>query len=350
MLQVVFQALCATSDDVLADVRDEASVADLWWDRLALGTSDDRASRNEFLRGLARRTAEKLADSVPAGELGSAGLSDYVGVIDSLRHEEILAVAEDTYAFGHDLFADWTRYKSLGEWDSAHTAMREREHLPTWHRAIRLFALRTLRKEGIEGWSEQHQALRAAGHEIAADLYLDAPLFASDSAAHIEALWPTLMAEHGALLARMLNRFSHSASVPDPRGAMVTMDGDPEMQTYMAATWRVPIWVLWPPVIRALASRGKETVRAAPLQVAAIVDRWLRSTPTGYAGRVEAAQLGYAAGAFLETAHESGVYFDEDQKIKIWEAFLAAGSELPDEVIAAALEVLRLAEEEFDDL
>lgn len=351
MLQVVFQALGATSDEALAEVRDEAGVADLWWDRLALGTSADRVSRNEFLRGLASWTAEKLADGLPAGELGSAGLADYVGVVDPLRSEEILAVAEDTYAFGHDLFADWTRYRSLGQWDTAQAAFGERQHLPTWHRAIRLFALRTLREEGIERWSEQHQALKDAGHEVAADLYLDAPLFASDAEAHIEVLWPALVADSGALLARMLNRFGHSASVPDPRGALITMGGDPELQTYMAATWRVPIWVLWPPVIRALAAHLEEAVRAAPIQVAAIADRWLRLTPAGYVARAEAAQLGCAIGEFLETAYENGVYLDEDQKLKMWEAFLAAAAELPDEVPTAALEALRPAgEEEVEDL
>lgn len=350
MLQVVFQALGATSDEALAEVRDEAGVADLWWDGLALGTSADRVGRNEFLRSLASWTAEKLAEGVPAGELGSAGLADYVGVVERLRGEEILAIAEDTYAFGHDLFADWTRYKSLGQWNTAQAAIGERERLPTWHRAIRLFALRTLREEGIERWSEQHQALRAAGHEIAADLYLDAPLFASDAEAHLEALWPTLVADNGALLARMLNRFAHSASVPDPRGALVTMGGDPELQTYMAATWRVPIWVLWPPVIRALDTRLGEAVGAAPIQVAAIVDRWLRLTPAGYVARPEAAQLGYAIGAFLETAYENGVYLDEDQKLKLWEAFLAAAAELPDDVTTAALEALRPGGEEVEDL
>lgn len=341
MLQVVFQALGATSDEALAEVRDEAGVADLWWDQLALGTSSDRVARNEFLRGLASWTAEKMTEGLPAGELRSAGLADYVGVVDPLRGEEILAFAEDTYAFGHDLFADWTRYRSLGQWDSAQAAVGERQNLPTWHRAIRLFALRTLREEGIECWSEQHQALRASGHEIAADLYLDAPLFASDAEAHIEALWPTLIADNGALLARMLNRFAHSASVPDPRGALVAMGGESVLQTYIAATWRVPIWVLWPPIIRVLAARPEEAARVAPIQVAAITDRWLRLTPAGYVARAEAAQLGYAVGEFLETAYENGVYLDENQKLKIWEAFLAAAAELPDEVTTAAVEALR---------
>lgn len=351
MLQVVFQAFDATSDQALADVRDEPDIADLWWSRLALGIAAHRAARNEFLRGLATWTAKELVEALPAGELRPAGLGDYVGVVDEMRAEEILAVSEDSYAFGHDLFADWTRYRSLGQWGTAEAAIGESEHLPPWHRAIRLFALRTLREDGIERWSEQHQALRHAGHDIAADLYLDAPLFAADAEAHIDALWPTLIADGGTLLARMLNRFSHTASVPDPLGALVVMGGDPNLQTYVAATWRIPVWVLWPPVIRTLAARAEAAVQAAPVQVAAIADRWLRLTPAGYAARTEAAQLGFAAGEFVQTAHHNGVYLDEDRKLKMWEAFLAAAAELPDEVTASALEVLRpIGDEEIDDL
>lgn len=351
MLQVVFQALAATGDQALAEVRDEAGVADLWWDRLARGTSAERVARDEFLRGLATWTGERLTEGLPAGELESAGLAGYASVVDALRGEEILAVSEDNFAFGHDLFADWTRFKGLREWGTARGTIGERQLLPTWHRAIRLFALRTLREEGIESWREQHQDLRAAGHLVAADLYLDAPLFASDAEARIETLWPILIGDNGAVLARMLTRFAHITSVPDPRGALVTMGGDPELQTYMAATWRVPIWVLWPPVIRALTAHLEEAVKAAPVQVAAVVDRWLRLTPVGYDARQEAAQLGYALGAFLEASNANGVYLDEGQKIKIWEAFLAAAAELPDEVTSAALQVLRPdGEEGAEDL
>ena len=350
MLQVVVQAFDATSDETLARLRDEADVADLWWTQLALGGSNDRAARGEFLRGLASWTGQNLIDALPAGDLRSAGLSDYVGVVDPLRGEEILAASENSYAFGHDLFADWTRFRSLGQWDTAEAMIGEKQGRPPWHRAIRLFALRTLREGGIDRWTEQHQALRDAGHDIAADLYLDAPLFSGEPEAHLDRLWPSLIAGDDTLLARMLDRFAHTASVPDPQGALVVMGGDAELQTYVAATWRIPIWILWPPVIRALAARDAEAVRAAPLQVAAIIERWLRLTPAGFTGRAEAARLGIAAGAFVQATYENGIYLDEDDKLKMWEAFLAAASELPDEVAASALEILCPTSDDEADL
>ena len=339
ILEVLFEALPTATDETLAAVEDEAAVADLWWDQLALGAAE-RTARGELLLGLARWTAEEPTDGLPGGELAAAGLSAYAAAVDGLKAEEILDAEDDAYIFAHDLFADWTRYRALGDGAIGLAAVAENEHLPTWHRAIRLYALRSLRRDGIERWSEQHEQLRSDGHTIAADLYLDAPLFAADAAAQIDTLWPTLVSDNGVLLARMLNRFSHIATVPDPRAALVTMGGDSELQTYMAATWRAPIWGLWPPVIGALASRAEEAVSAAPKQVAAIAEKWLTLTPPGYIARTAAAQLGYAVGVFTASAYDRGFYFDEDDRLKLWRAFLAAGAELPDEVTNAIVTAL----------
>ena len=341
LLQVVFQTLGEADDAALAQVRDEAAVADLWWTRLALGNSQARAPRGEFLRGLASWTADQLAEGLPAGQLGAAGLDAYAGVVDDLRGEEILAPEEDTYSFGHELFADWARFKTLGTWPDSQTTMSQQQGRPPWHRAIRLFALRTLREDGVERWAEQHNALREAGHEIAADLYLDAPLFAAEAEDHLRALWATLVERDRSLLARMLNRFMLSGSVPDPRAALLTEGGDHQLQTMMAATWRLPTWVLWPPVLRALAAEAADAVAAAPLPVAALAELWLRVAPDGYPGHRDAAQLGFAAGEFAAGARQAGVHLDDDQRDKLWTAFLAAGSEMPGEVLGIALEAFR---------
>lgn len=341
LLQVVFDALGAADDDVLARVRDEAAVAELWWTRLALGFSHSRVARGEFLCGLARWTAEQLAEGLPAGQLNSAGLDAYASVVDDLRAEEILAPEEQLYSFDHDLFADWARFKSLAPWPDSHTTMREQQGRPPWHRAIRLYALRTLREEGVERWAEQHRVLRQAGDAIAADLYLDAPLFAAEAEDHMQALWATLAEGDQGLLGRMLNRFMLIGSVPDPRAAVLTEGGDHQMQILMAATWRLPTWVLWPPVLRALAANAAQAVAAAPLPVAALAELWLRVAPDGSAGRDEAARLGFAAGEFAAGARGTGLYLDDDQRDKLWNAFLAAGAEMPDEVKDWVLDALR---------
>jgi hypothetical protein len=340
LLQVVLEAMGGAEQAALAEVRDEAGVAELWWNQLALGPGGQRAARGEFLRGLGAWTAENLAEALPAGQLDAAGLSAYAGVIEELRNEEVLAPEEDAYGFGHDLFGDWSRLKTLGGWPGAQSTIRAQEGRPLWHRAIRLFALRCLREDGVERWIEQHEAFRASGNEIAADLYLDAPLFAADAEDHLEALWTTLMEGEQGLLARMLNRFMLSGSVPDPRAALLTQGGDHHLQVLMAATWRLPIWVLWPPVLRALASRSDEVVATAPLPAAALAELWLRVAPTGYPGRDEAARLCLAAGRFVAGARANNIHLPEDQRDKLWTAFLAAGAELPDEVAALVADAL----------
>ena len=349
LLQVVLHAMEDSTSESFGHLGSEVDVADLWWERLALGTGVDRASRAELLLGLGTWTAESLAEGLPAGQLGAAGLGDYASAVASLRAEEILSSDEDVYAFGHDLFADWARYRTLGPWHSARGVMTEREKLPTWHRAVRLYALRTIGKEGIDRWRAEHDELRAAGNDIAADLYLDAVLFASDAESYIGELWEALAYERGKLLARMLNRFAHVASVPDPRGAMISSGDTSGMAIYFAATWRIPLWVLWPPVIRALHAHAAEVVELVPLPLARVVEPWLRLSPAGFVARKEAAELAYALGKFLDGARDRQIYLDEDDSVKIWEAFLAAAAELPEEVGAGVVAMLGNANDAEDD-
>jgi hypothetical protein len=347
LLEVLADAIDTTSDEQLRAAADEAAVADLWWDHLALGV-DQRGQRAELLIGLASEQGDSLTDAVPAGRLGALGLGQYAAVADPLRADAVLAADERSYAFAHDLFGDWSRLRALSEWDSGgEQAIMNKALLPSWHRAIRLFALRSLRNDR-EQWAQQQSSLRNDGVDVAADLFLDAPLVAHDAEAQLEALWPLLVNEDRPLLGRMLTRFLPLASVPDPMTALFASDERPELRTYFEATWRVPIWSLWPPVITVIAAHAYEAVNAAPLQVADVADRWLRAPYPHLPARAEAAQIGLALGRYAAEGH----YFDRDDKVKLWRAFLAAGRELPGEASEFAAAVLANEEEplEEDDL
>lgn len=346
MLEVLADAMATTSAQALQAVADEAAVADLWWGQLALG-ADQRAQRGELLIGLASRQGDELADAVPAGQLGPLG--QYAEAADSLRADSILAADESSYAFAHDLFGDWSRLRALGDWENtAAQAVPEKAPLPSWQRAIRLFALRSL-TANRDQWGAQHAALRGGGHDIAADLFLEAPLLAHDAEQQLEAMWPTLVSGDHPLLGRLLKRFLYVATVPDPMTGFFSSPQRPELQTYFEATWRVPIWILWPPVIHVLAAHVEDSLLAAPLQVAEIVDRWLRAPYPQLAARDAAAQIGLAIGQFAEASLKERRYFDRDERIKVWRAFLAAGRELPDEVAALALTVFSNDEEPDED-
>jgi hypothetical protein len=343
MLEVLADAMATTPEQALQTVGDEAAVADLWWNGLALG-AEQRAQRSEFLIGLATRQGDELVDGIQAGQLGALG--QFAQTADALRADSILAVDESTYAFAHDLFGDWSRLRALGDWE--HTAAQtipQKAPLPSWQRAIRLFALRSL-KTDRDAWSAQHAGLRDAGHDLAADLFLEAPLLTLDAEQRLEGMWSGLVGEERPLLSRLLTRFLYVASVPDPTTALFASEERPELQTYFETTWRVPIWVLWPPVIRVLAAHVQEALQAAPLQVAEIVDRWLRAPHAELPARDAAARLGLAIGQLGEADFADHRYRERDERIKLWRAFLAAGREMPEEVSALALRVLSNDEEE----
>ncbi len=342
ILQVITLALRTVTDGGLGALESEADIAEIWWKRLALGDGGSRTERGEFLRGLAKWTAAQFS-SLPAGGLAAAGIGDYAVVADGLRRDEILAVEEDAFAFEHDLFGDWTRFQMLGVGTNALSQIVKLEALPSWHRAIRVHALRTLSRGGAEKWLADHAALRSSGNDVAADIYLDAVLFSDDSQAIVATLWSDLAAkEGGRLLVRLLKRFLHSATVPDPRGAMIGSGREPQVAIHLAATWRMPIWVLWPPMLSVLSRHVDEAVLFSPLEVAEIATLWLRLAPAGSAGRAEAAQLAFALGPIADRGSHSPT--DEQ---KLWEAFLAAGADDPERVRVSAEQMF--GEEQADE-
>jgi hypothetical protein len=330
VLEVALAALDRVPDAQLVALGDEAAVARLWWDALALGEQGARALRGELLRGLATRQADQLVDAVPAGDPGD--LAVFIGQADALRADGILAPSDDSYAFDHDLFADWSRFQVLRTFAGDDARLIAKTPLPAWHRALRLLALDVLHEEDVDGWLRRSQALRAMpGGDLAADLFLEAPVFAQDAADRLAAVWPVLAAADQPLIGRLLHRFLFVASIPDPRTSQIA-DSDPELAAYAAALWRIPLWPLWPPVLRILAEHADEAVNAAPAQVAEIADIWLSRTPVGTPLRAEAAALGLALGRWL--ASDTAPYFDRDIGKKLWRAVLAAGGERPADVLA----------------
>ena len=175
------------------------------------------------------------------------------------------------------------------------------------------------------------------------DLFLKSLFLATNAWALLERSWPALIANGGALLNRMLNRFLFVSTLPDPRMAAI-IQGESD-----GAQWehllRVPYWPYWGPMLAVLHAHSADVVRLTPHTAAKLCALWLRTTPTELrAGqpmpwRREAAELAVAIGREIQALNAEGNYFSDRQDKFAYEAVLWAAPELPDDVAQLCLEI-----------
>ncbi|MGW4498902.1 hypothetical protein ACWENR_09825 [Micromonospora sp. NPDC004336] len=306
----------------VAAIRDEPSIAGLWWQRLA-GAGRNGATRQTLLRRIAVEQADRLRAHTPLDDLPV----DAVGLVDPLRVDGILSEVDGRVSFAHDLFDDWTLLHYLRSRDDVIGVIAEKAALPSWHRAIRLYAAGVLREHGVDRWEADRSALDAADQPLVADLYLDAVFYAHDADRLLGELWSRLAAD-SALLARLLRRFRFSATVPDSSWITVLADM-PDVAVYAAAQSRLPVWPLWLPVLRVLAAEHETAVASAAPEVAAIADLWLRRAPDTWPARDQAAVIGLAVGRHILAHTDGGGFFDDRVEPVLWRCVIAAGAVEP---------------------
>lgn len=312
----------AEAGDPLQSVTDEAAVARLWWQRF-VAVAPGAAARETFLIRLAETQADHLTVATAIGDLQVAD----VGPVDQLKADGVLSDDPDHFAFGHDLFTDWTllrRLRTLAATGTA-AALAGKASLPSWHRAIRLFALAQLAEQGLQVWDQTRAELDQRDQPLVADLFLDAPLFADAPLGMLEQLWPVLSDRDSGLLRRLLRRFLYVATVPDPRGRVLFSDS-PELETEWSARARLPVWPLWPPMLAFLDQHRDEAINLARTEVVAITDLWLRRSSAGWPDRDRAARIALAAGKWLRDALAAGAIVSDELERAIWRCVLAAGA------------------------
>jgi hypothetical protein len=293
--------------------------------------------RSNFLKRLGEKQADELDVVTPVDDFTSLEQ----GVVDDLIHDRICTLNHEQLSFGHDLYGDWARQRTLlGKGKQLVEYLKPRLGSPLWNRAVRLYGLHLLESNSdITQWKTAIESVTTSdAGNLLLDLLLESAIFATNPLPIYEKLWPELVADQGRLLNRLLGRFVQVATVPNPMMLALAKQIDSGSDTSYAVMNRVPIWPYWLPMIRVLHQHSEEVLKIALFRVAEIVDIWLRQVGEDWPLRKEAAELGVSAAEnILEFKSEPYHLVKDDIDKKVFAAGLAGARELPERVSRFAL-------------
>ena len=241
----------------------------------------DGTARSRFLQKLACAEANDFLAAVPVGDFDNSECQ----LSQDLIADQVIWNRDERFGFEHDLLGDWARTRFLLSRKEEISRLAPEYSLnPRWHRAIRLFSLRLLENGSqVEHWEQLISQLSPDDqHKVESDLVLESVAFAGNAEVLLRQVWPTLVARNGKLLNRLLTRFLHIATLPDPLYAS---------DLGLAALLRTPFWPLWLPMLRVLSEKKAEVIPIAIDQVTQIADLWLRSSGDNWPLRTETGQI-----------------------------------------------------------
>ena len=316
----------------------ESDILDWYWTQ-HIHTGSDGVARSRFAQTLACVEADQFLTAVPIGEFGS----DECRLATGLEKDQVIWIREERFGFEHDLLGDWARTRFLMSRQHEIVAVtREKAFNPRWHRAIRLYGLRLLenQSDGNQQWSELIAGLSPEGkHQVESDLVLESVVFAANAENLLQQVWDRLFEEEGALLTRLLTRFLHVATLPDPRFATLSDD------LATAAMHRIPFWPLWLPVLRVLHEHRAEGISVATDQITKIADLCLKYSSHSWPLRNQAAQILLDATTFVVgEIRQRDWRVDRDICKSVFSRLLTAAKVFPDEVAELALTLVERSE------
>ncbi len=248
--------------------------------------------------------------------------------------------------FRHDLAADWARYQRLQEIGDTPSQWGALAANPLWHSAIRMLGQQLLRQPTEQGtaWDQAYRQLETSEGTLrsGADLLLDALCLDPHADKWLDERTELLFDENGKRLDRMLERFHHIATVP----LVSEPSGDRSMGFYIEATMRSPIYGRWGPVVRFLRRNLERVAPLGSAPVARLCETWLKTTPLLLSGRPtffrrELAEVAVATAREVQLELMKSRYGYDRGEQAIYAAAFAAAPDLPEEVVAWALEMAR---------
>jgi energy-coupling factor transporter ATP-binding protein EcfA2 len=307
-------------------------------------TGKEKYNRAGLLKKIGEKEAQSFAGGVPLHDL----TSDENRVLEELEGSQLLRVKEERVYFTHDLLGDWSRlHKLIGlnELERAET-LKILAEIPRWHHAVRLYGLRILEQElDSTRWFKLYQQLSGASTHgsVAADIILEAVALSTNASILLECVWPHLSTENGVLLNKLIKRFRHVASFPDHIVQSSTNDDD--LKIWFAASFRIPYWPYWGPMLTFLHAHAEEVKKIAFHSISELCLLWLSQIPveishgTAFPWRREAAELALLAAREVQGLKAEDVSFHDGHDDAPYEAFLYAAPEFPEKVSALALEL-----------
>ncbi|MGJ8673979.1 MAG: AAA family ATPase [Rubritalea sp.] len=305
----------------------ETDILEWYWAQHIQGGANGVA-RSRFMQKMACIEANEFLVAMPIDRFESAECQLAEGLIS----EQVIWNRDERFGFEHDLLGDWARARFLlsRQQDIAEIA-REYSLNPRWHRPIRLFGLRLLEGEAdVQQWEQLVFRLAPEDTQrVESDLVLESIVFAGNTESLLREVWAQLVADDGKLLNRLLSRFLHSTTLPDPRFA-----SDPSL----GASQRIPFWPLWLPVLRVLAEKRPEAIPIATEKVTHIADLWLKCSGQNWPLRNETGQILIDSAQFIiEEIKSQDWSADSDLCKSVFSRVLTAACVYPDEVAELAL-------------
>ena len=276
-------------------------------------------------------------------------LSDRSQTLGDLVDARICRSRDEQVSFEHDLFGDWSRQrKLLGQGGSLKEFLTGRIAKPRWLKAVRLLGLHLLEqgRGDVTAWRDAMERLRPSpdSYDLANDVLLESVIFAANPQPLLEAMWNDLMTNEAELLRRLLRRFLHVATLPNPQFLALSGDDEGDVSTFSATVNRLPYWPYWLPMLGFLSARADSVAASVPVEAALIANTWLRMGERKWPHRNDAASLALRIAEKYLEGDEKRYRRKNEKSDAIYSALLAASYELPDEVTPLVLALCQRSE------
>lgn len=260
----------------------EADLVEWWWEQQVRG-HNVIATEERVARELAGRMADELRSELPPDSVAGAEAA----ANELIRNRVLKRTQDGLLRFEHDLLADWARVMHLrGLGQEKLRFIKAHTENPPWLRAVRLLSQHLLdRVADLDQWrdflSSSKTAVRPHDEPPAEnlqiiDVWLEGIIFSLNPGRVLVEVSTDLFDDSGWLLRRLLRRLMLVGTIPDPVIQERCAKIDAKTAEAAAARYRLPMWLIWSPVVKFITSVPERVTEMAPVELGEIAEMWAR--------------------------------------------------------------------------